>query len=230
MPSKSLLIRMVLQTAVSQAVIGAVLFLAAGDWSWPQGWAFLGEISAFSFVIGFWLAWHDPELLKARMTSPFSGGQRPADLALVIVIGVLFVAWLALMGLDAQRFMWTSAPLWARIVGAVVLGAGMVLCWETFRVNSFAAPQVRVQAERAQHVVSDGPYRYIRHPMYAGALLFFLGAPLILASLWGLAGGAILTLGLAVRAVGEEAVLRADLAGYEDYMKQVPWRIIPGIW
>ncbi len=230
MPSKSLLVAMAGQTALSLALMGTVLFLAADDWLWPQGWAFLGEVGAFSFVIGFWLAWRDPDLLKARMTSPFSGGQRMQDRVLVIAIGAAYIAWLALMGVDAVRFMWSSAPLWARIAGAVLLGAGMTLCWETFRANTFAAPQVRVQAERAQHVVSDGPYAYIRHPMYAGAVLFFLGAPLILGSLWGLAGSAALILGVALRAIGEEAVLRRDLAGYEAYMKQVPWRIVPGIW
>ena len=225
-----LLIRTVVQTVASLAVIAVILCLAGDDWLWPQAWTYIGEVTVMSLAISGWLAFNDPDLLRSRLTSPMKKGQRPFDRILVIVISLVFVGWIALMGLDARRFQWTSVPLWGQIVGAALIAACMVLTWETFRANSFAAPQVRIQAERAQTVISTGPYRYVRHPMYLGALLFFIGSPLVLGSLWGLAGSAVLTLGMAVRAVGEEQVLRAGLPGYEDYMKATPWRIIPGIW
>ena len=66
--------------------------------------------------------------------------------------------------------------------------------------------------------------------MYAGAVLYFIGAPLVMGSLWGLVGSAALAVGIAVRALGEEAVLKADLPGYADYLVKPPWRIVPGIW
>jgi protein-S-isoprenylcysteine O-methyltransferase Ste14 len=222
--------RLIIQSLISFAVQGAILFIAGDDWLWPQGWAFLGEVAAWSIAISWWLYRSDPELLKARMTSPFKAGQRSFDRVLIIAFSVLYLAWLALMGLDAHRFLWTAVPLWGQIVGALLLGIGMMLVWETFRANTFAAPQVRVQAERDQTVIDSGPYHYIRHPMYAGALLYLIGAPLIMGSLWGLAGTAVLAAGLALRILGEEKVLRAGLPGYDTYAKATPWRIIPGVW
>ncbi len=229
MPSK-LLIRAVAQTVVSLALMAVVLFLAADDWGWKQGWAYLGEIGTLSLAITLGLAKTDPDLLRQRLSSPMAKGQKPADLALGIALCILFVAWFALMGVDAQRFMWTTVPVWAQVIGAVLVGLCMGLCWETFSANRFAVAQVRVQTERSQTVITTGPYRYIRHPMYAGAVLFFIGTPLILQSLWGLAGSAALILCLALRTLGEERVLRVDLAGYADYMKATPWRIVPGVW
>jgi protein-S-isoprenylcysteine O-methyltransferase Ste14 len=222
--------RLIIQGLVSLAVQAAILFIAADDWLWAQGWAYLGEVTALSVATTWWLYRNDQDLLKARMTSPFKAGQKPFDRILIIVFGVLYVAWLALMGLDARRFLWTSVPLWAQLVGALLLGVGMMLVWETFRANTFAAPQVRVQAERGQKVIDSGPYRYVRHPMYAGMALFLIGSPLVLGSLWGLAGTAVLLLGLALRTLGEERLLRADLEGYEAYTKATPWRIVPGVW
>ena len=225
-----MLIRAIIQTVVMQAVIGAVLLGAGGDWLWPQAWAFLGETGVLSLCISVWLARRDPELLKARLTSPFKANQRAFDRAVIMVIGPLYLAWLVLIGLDAERFQWSAAPLAAQILGAALVGLGMVLGWESFRQNSFAAPQVRIQAERAQRVIDTGLYRYVRHPMYAGAVLYFIGAPLVMDSLWGLVGSAALAVGIAVRALGEEAVLKADLPGYADYLVKTPWRIVPGIW
>ncbi len=225
-----LITRAFLQTIISLVLMGLLLCWAGDDWLWPQAWTYVGETGAMSLAIGAWLAKNDPALLEARMTSPMKKGQRPFDRVLIIVIGLLFPAWLALMGLDAKRFEWTSIPLWGQIPGAVLVAACMVLCWETFRANRFAVPQVRVQQERQQTVVTTGPYRYVRHPMYSGALLYFFGVPLMLGSLWGLAGGVVLTLGLVLRALGEERVLRDGLPGYEAYMTQTPWRLVPGVW
>ena len=135
-----------------------------------------------------------------------------------------------LIALDARRFMWTSVPLAGQIAGAVLVGAGMVLVWETYRANTFATTQVRVQTERAQTVVDTGVYAYVRHPMYAGLVLYMLGTPLMLSSLWGLAAIPLLVLLLALRTLGEEQVLKADLPGYVEYMAKTPWRIVPGIW
>ena len=225
-----MLVRAIIQTLAMLVVLAAILLGAGGDWLWPQAWAFLGETGVLSLCISVWLAQHDPELLKARLTSTFKADQRPFDRAVIIAIGPLYLAWLALIGLDAERFQWSSAPLPAQIAGTALVGLGMVLAWETFRQNSFAAPQVRVQAERGQTVIDTGVYRYIRHPMYAGALLYIVGAPLVMGSLWGLVGSAVLAIGFAVRAVGEETVLKADLPGYVDYMQKTPWRLIPGVW
>ena len=89
---------------------------------------------------------------------------------------------------------------------------------------------VKLQAERAQHVISTGPYAYVRHPMYSGMALFFTGVPLLLGSWWGLAMMPLLLALLAVRIPIEERTLREGLPGYTDYTARVRYRLIPGIW
>jgi protein-S-isoprenylcysteine O-methyltransferase Ste14 len=225
-----MLVRLLIQTLVSAAVMVVVLLGAADDWSWAQGWTYMGEVFVLSIATAIWLWFNDRALLKARMSSPFKRGQRPKDLAIIAVFAVVMIGWLVLIGVDARRFMWTSTPLWAQIIGAVLIGAGMVLVWETYRANTFATTQVRVQTERAQTVVDSGPYRYVRHPMYAGMVLYLIGTPLMLSSLWGLAATPVMLVLLALRTLGEEQVLKADLPGYAEYMTNTPWRIVPGMW
>jgi protein-S-isoprenylcysteine O-methyltransferase Ste14 len=218
-----------IQTVVWFALQAALLLGIAGDWTWPQGWTYLGEVLALSGATTVGLMLNDPELLKARMSSPFKRNQRPLDLAIILVFVAAYVGWFVLIGLD-HRFLWSATPLPVQILGAVLIGVGMMLVWETFRANTFATTQVRVQAERAQTVVDSGPYAYIRHPMYAGMVLFVIGTPLMLSSLWGLAATPLLFVLLGLRTLGEEKVLKQDLAGYADYMTKTPWRIVPGVW
>ncbi len=221
--------RVVVQTVVWFAFQAVILLGAAGDWTWPQGWTYLGEVLVLSLATTIGLMLNDRQLLEARMSSPFKRNQRPADLLIIAVFAVVYVGWFVLIGLD-HRFFWTGTPLLVQILGAALIGLGMMLVWETFRANTFATTQVRVQAERAQTVIDSGPYRYIRHPMYAGMVLFVIGTPLMLGSLWGLAATLVLFVLLGLRTLGEEKVLKTDLAGYADYMTKTPWRIVPGVW
>jgi len=221
--------RIVIQTAIWFVFQAVILLGAAGDWTWPQGWTYLGEVLVLTSATTFGLMKTDPELLKARMSSPLKRNQRPKDRSIMMVFFAAYVGWFVLIGLD-HRFMWTGTPLLVEILGAALIGAGLVLVWETFRANTFATTQVRVQTERAQTVVDSGPYRYIRHPMYAGMALFVIGTALMLGSLWALAATVLLFVLLALRTLGEEQVLKQDLAGYADYMTKTPWRIVPGVW
>jgi protein-S-isoprenylcysteine O-methyltransferase Ste14 len=224
-----MLVRVLVQTAIWFALQAALLLGAAGDWSWAQGWTYLGEVLALSTATTIGLMVSDPELLKARMSSPLKRNQKPRDRAIMAVFAVVYISWFVLIGLD-HRFIWTGTPLPVQILGAVLVCAGMMLVWETFRANTFATTQVRVQSERAQTVVDSGPYRYIRHPMYAGMVVFVIGTPLMLGSLWGLGATVVLFGLLALRTLGEEDVLKQELAGYPEYMTKTPWRIVPGVW
>ncbi len=96
--------------------------------------------------------------------------------------------------------------------------------------NSFAATTIRLQTERGQTVIATGPYAVVRHPLYASTLLFMVGAPLLLGSLWGLLGLAVFIPLLGARALSEEALLTPNLAGYADYVRKVRFRLVPGVW
>ena len=206
-----------------------LLFLCAGTVAWPQAWVFVALYVGYSAATSLWLRRADPELFAERMRSPVSANQRAIDRVLATAIYLCFAAWLMAIGLDV-RFGCSHAPPWAQVLGAALIVAafwGWVL---VLRVNSFASVTVRVQQERGQVVIATGPYATVRHPMYAFALLFMLGVPLLLGSMWGVLGLVLFCPLLASRALGEEAVLMEGLPGYRDYAGQVRFRLLPGVW
>jgi protein-S-isoprenylcysteine O-methyltransferase Ste14 len=222
--------RALIQTTVWLVVLAGCLFIAAGDWRWPQAWAFLAEVGISSVIVTVWLGRHDPALLESRLSKPFHGDQQRWDRLFLAWAMLGFGGWLVLMALDARRFAFSHIPLWAEGLGAVLIALCMILVWQVFRYNTFAAPQVRIQADRGQRVISDGPYKIVRHPMYAAALLYFLGSPLLLGSWWGLLPVPFFAACLGARAVGEERMLRHALPEYDDDTRSVRFRLIPGIW
>jgi protein-S-isoprenylcysteine O-methyltransferase Ste14 len=173
-----------------------------------------------------WLLKTDPALLSERMKSPLSADQRPRDRAIIVAIMVCLCAWIVFMPLDARRFGWSHTPPWAQVIGAALI-VGAFLGWvSVLRANSSASVKVRVQRERGQTVISTGPYAIVRHPMYG----YVIGTPLLLGSLWGLLGAVVVMPLLALRALGEEAVLMDGLPGYREYAAKVRFRLVPGIW
>lgn len=219
-----------LQTLVWLACMGLLLFGPAGTLAWPAAWAYLVEIGLLSLAIGVWLARHSPDLLKERMSPFIQRGQQASDRVLIVALIGLWCGWFVLMALDAERYRWSQVPLAARAVGALWLAIAMYVVFLTMRANSFAAPVVKIQAERGHRVISDGPYAIVRHPMYAGALLLFLGTPLLLGSWWGLAAAPIMAALLCARAVMEERTLARELEGYAGYAARVRYRLIPMVW
>ncbi len=211
-------------------VFALVLFLAAGTAAWPAGWAFLILFFGFTVALSLWLLRHNPELLTERMTGIGKADQKTWDKVFFVVAELLFLAWLVVMPLDAVRFHWSHVPAWLQALGALLMLGSFYLFFLIFRENAYLSPAVRIQSERAQTVVSTGPYHYVRHPMYATALIMLVGATLLLGSWIGLLAVLVLAVGIAFRAVGEERTLRAELRGYDAYMAQVKYRLIPYVW
>lgn len=205
-----------------------ILFLLAGDWRWWEGWIFSVIFVGGSCATLLYLYFTDPALLNERYGSPVQKEQKAWDKVLLVLFFVEFLAWFAIMPLDAKRFGWTATyPLWLRVAGIVLLVAGFYGLFVALRENTFAAPVVKMQKERGQHVISTGPYAIVRHPMYAGALLMFIGGPVLLSSNFGLVFGFVLIITIAIRSLGEEAMLKEELTGYREYMRTVRWRMIP---
>jgi protein-S-isoprenylcysteine O-methyltransferase Ste14 len=218
------------QIAGMLVVFALALFLAAGTIAWPAGWIFLVLFFGFTIAISRWLLRHNPGLLTERMTGIGKPDQKTWDKVFFGVANLFFLAWLVLMPLDAVRFHWSQMPGWLQVVGAVLLLCSFYLFFLTFRENSYLSPAVRVQTDRGQTVVATGPYHYVRHPMYATAIIFLVGTTLLLGSWYGLVLGLLLVVAIALRAVQEERTLRAELPGYDAYMAQVRYRLVPYVW
>ena len=206
-----------------------VPFIAAGTLFWFYGWIFLILLYIFSFVTLLWVLRHNPELIKERVIL-FKPDEPTWDKAYMILLFILVSIWWISIPLDAVRFHWSQMPTWLHVAGAIVLSCSFYLLYLTFRENPYASSAVHIQEDRGQTVVSTGPYRYVRHPMYAAGLLFFLGSGFLLGSWIGVLLGLPLVGILARRAVGEERVLQKGLKGYDAYMAQVRWRLIPHVW
>jgi protein-S-isoprenylcysteine O-methyltransferase Ste14 len=214
---------------ISFLLMALALFLAAGTIAWPAGWIYLSLLFGWLLVGIVLLLKYNPGLLeeRLRLSQP---NQKAWDRVFLLLFELFLFAWLVLMALDAVRFHWSQMPRVLQVVGAVTLVASFLLISLTFRENAFLSPTVRIQQERGQTVISTGPYHFVRHPMYAGGLLLFLGTPLLLGSWYGLVLVLILIPAGAMRAVLEERVLREELPGYATYMAQVKYRLIPFVW
>jgi protein-S-isoprenylcysteine O-methyltransferase Ste14 len=210
-------------------LFGLALFVPAGNVRWVAGWIYLILYFGFVTAITAWLFGYDRELLKERMTV-FTPDQKVWDRALMQLVGILFIVWILLMPLDAVRFRWSHMPPWLQMVGAAFLVCSFYIFYLAMRTNPYLSPVVRIQEDRSQRVVNTGPYRYVRHPMYSGAIFFIEGTALLLGSWYGLFFGLTLVCVIARRAMLEEETLRSELEGYNAYMGRVRYRLIPGIW
>jgi protein-S-isoprenylcysteine O-methyltransferase Ste14 len=223
-----MMFRMVIQLALWLLSMALVLIFAAGDPSWTAAWAFLCEVGLLSLAVGVALNARDPGLLAERLKSPFQRDQLGWDRRFMVAVLVGFYLWLALMGLDAWRLRWSHLPQPMQGVGVLLVAATFAVSWLTFRANHFAVTTVKLQA--GQSVIDSGPYTMVRHPMYAGAMAFFIGVPLMLGSWVGLALAPLFIVAMATRAIGEERLLHDKLPGYADYAARVRYRFVPKVW
>lgn len=217
-------------TGLYLLVFPALLLVLSGDWYWVEAWVFTVIYIVLCIATVVYLYFNDPALLKERYQGAFQKGQKKWDKIFLSVFVTLYFLSFVVMPLDARRFHWSPQfPFWLETAGALLLTASFLIIFEVFRENTFAAPVVRIQEERHQKVVSTGLYGVVRHPMYVGATMLFLGVPLLLGSLYGLVTGLIMTVLIAARSVGEEKALKEELPSYADYMRRVRWRLIPFI-
>jgi Putative protein-S-isoprenylcysteine methyltransferase len=223
--------REIIKQCTSLTIWIALFIFLSGNWLWIAGWIFGLWFVALSMSRTVYLYRKDPELLKERSMKPGTGNQMKWDKYLMYIIGAVFVAWFLIMPLDAERFAWTTGfPMWLKAVGGVLLIISFFFSYRAYTDNTFLSPLVRIQTERKQQVVSTGVYGFVRHPLYLGDILFFVGTPLLLGSKYGFILGVVMLLVIAVRIIGEEKMLVEDLDGYVDYQNKVKSRLIPFLW
>ena len=221
--------KLLLQNVLWVAGLGAVLLLPAGTLHWPAAWLYLATTAVLGLAGGLWLAKVDPALLDERMRPIMQEGQPAADKKFMLACGCAALVWFVVLGVD-HRLHGPQLPLAVQALGYLLLLAATFFMLHVVRENTFAAPVVKVQAERGHRVIDSGPYAWVRHPMYSGAVLYFVAIALLLGSLWGVALTPVFFVLFSIRAGLEERTLTGGLPGYADYVARVRYRLVPGVW
>jgi len=169
----------------------------------------------------------DPELINKR--GKVAKNVKKWDRILMTLYTITLAVMPIVAGLDAVRFGWSvMSPYWM-ILGFVLFIFAFIFGTRAMMANTHFETYVRIQDERDHKPISEGPYRIIRHPGYAGAILMFLGTPFILSSWWSFIPCAMMTLLFIIRTYKEDQTLQDELPGYKEYTQQVRYRLLPGI-
>jgi protein-S-isoprenylcysteine O-methyltransferase Ste14 len=213
---------------VELAIAGGVLFGFAGRVDWPAAWLILLLFAVHLVVSGWGLFRRDPELLKERLTT--ASNVPHWDLLIWRGNRISLVLFLATAALDAGRFGWSTMPMIVRAIGTAAVVAAVAVIWWCGAANRFLSGRSRIQSERGHAVVQHGPYRFVRHPLYATRIVSIVGTALTLGSWIALVPAALNALLLVVRTSLEDRLLTTELPGYREYAKHVPARLVPGLW
>jgi protein-S-isoprenylcysteine O-methyltransferase Ste14 len=222
--------RVVIQLVIVVVVAPLLPMIISGDWGWWQGWVY-AVVTILSFVVSRLIVRRvHPDLIQERARFMDAKDTKPWDkvLAPMLALGSILIAIVA--GLD-RFYGWSSAfPVWVNVAALIVIVLGYTFSSWALIVNRFFSGTVRIQTERGHHVVTDGPYRLVRHPGYAGALLGFVLIPLLLDSLWALLPAGLLVAVVVIRTALEDRTLQAELPGYAEYAQKTRYRLVPGVW
>lgn len=221
---KALFGQAVCKFAAGAVLVGALLFLSAGTWRWPNGWLLMGILFVPMFFAGIVLMFKNPELLRSRLNAK---EKQPEQSLVVKLSGLMFVLGFAAAGLGF-RFGWNILPEWVSWAAAAVFLSSYILYAEVLRENTYLSRTVEVQ--EGQKVIDTGLYGVVRHPMYAATLLLFLSMPLVLGSPISFAVFLAYPAIIAKRIRNEEEVLERELEGYAAYKRRVKHKVIPFVW
>jgi protein-S-isoprenylcysteine O-methyltransferase Ste14 len=206
------------------ALPGALLFASAGRTNLPWFWAYLGTFATASLV-GLVLV--DPSLIRERIR-PGPGGQ---DYAGVLVAVPAWASQHVLAGLDIGRYHWSdTVPAAVQAIGLLTMAAALAVVVWAMAVNRFFSSVIRIQTDRGHHLVTSGPYAWVRHPAYAVSPFIFVGTGLALGSWIAALLGLFMTPPIVRRTAQEDRVLRERLQGYGAYAETVRYRLLPAVW
>ncbi len=208
-------------------VMGPLLFSIAGTVYYWQAWVYLGVFFGPALLITAYLMKKDPALLKRRLSAGPTAEKEKTQKIVILWTSAAFIASLVVPALD-YRFRWSNMPSYAVVSGEILMVLCFYVCFLVYKENPFASATIEVAKD--QKVISTGPYAIVRHPMYSGGALLFIGTPLALGSYWGLLAFVGAMPALVWRLLDEEKFLANNLPGYIDYCAKVRWRLIPGIY
>ena len=206
------------------ALVGALIFLPAGTFSYLNGWLLMGILFVPMFLAGIVMMFKNPDLLKSRLNAK----EKQQEQSLVVKLsGLMFLSGFIVAGLGV-RFHWYVLPIGVVVGAAVVFLVAYILYAEVLRENTYLSRTIEVQEN--QKVIDTGLYGIVRHPMYATTLLLFLSMPIVLGSVYAFLIFLAYPFIIAKRIKHEEKFLEEELDGYRDYKRKVKFRLIPFIW
>jgi protein-S-isoprenylcysteine O-methyltransferase Ste14 len=216
-----------MSSVLSLALMALALFWPAGTFDYWQAWTFFGIFVGLSVLYMVYVGLTNPAVLRRRMNAGPQHETRPVQKVVIAGVGMAFFALLIVSALD-RRFGWSHVPTAWVVVGNLLTWTGLGIAMVVTTQNNYAAANITVEAEQA--VVSTGLYGVVRHPMYFGALIMFIGVPLALGSYWGLVVVPLSAILYAFRIFDEEKALTEELTGYREYTEKVHSRLVPGVW
>jgi protein-S-isoprenylcysteine O-methyltransferase Ste14 len=222
--------RVVLQVLLFVVLGPCLPLLLSGNWGWREAWLYAAALIVSFAVSRLLAARRHPDLLAERARFMEHPDAKPWDRVLAPLIGLGSVLILVVAGLD-QRLDWSPGfGLQAEVVALLAILAGLALGSYALVENRFFSGVVRIQFDRGHQVVSGGPYRWVRHPGYVGAILLYAATPVFLDSQWALLPALAFSASLVLRTALEDRTLQAELPGYREYAQTVRFRLLPGIW
>ena len=207
--------------------LAALLFIPAWTLDYWQAWLFMAVFVCTSGAITVYLAIRDPKLLERRVNVGPRAENEPAQKIIMLLATLGFIVTIVFPVLD-HRFGWSAVPASVSVLGDALIALAFLFIFFVFRQNSYGASTIQIA--EGQTVISTGPYAFVRHPMYAGALVMLIGTPLALGSWWGLFAVLLILPVLIWRLLDEERFLRQNLSGYAEYQTKVKYRLLPFIW
>ncbi len=227
--------RMITPRVIIQLLFFIVVFpflplLISRDWDWWEAWVF-AIINILGFIISrLVVARRHPDMIAERARTTQHEDTQPWDKRLAPFLGIGAILVMLVIGLDALLDWSPSFSLPVKIIALMVILLGYALGSYALIENRFFSGVVRLQTDRGHQVVSSGPYRWLRHPGYAGALLTYLATPLFLDSSWAFLPTVFVVILMIIRTSFEDRFLQDQLEGYRDYAKRVRYRLLPGVW
>lgn len=229
MAEKGFVAKIIARFVLGLVFIGAILFGTAGTFNWTEAWIYIAIQFGWSAGLSVYLWNHDPDLLRDRLkfTKKSAKGW---DKVMTFASMPFYAAYLVIPGLDAVRYQWSHVPLWAKAACFIVIVASFMWISWIMKENTYLSRFVEIQEDRGHKVITTGPYRFVRHPMYIGASIMLVSLPIALGSLYALIPTAFCIIFMLVRTVLEDRTLHKELEGYAEYAKRTRYRLIPGVW
>jgi len=212
-------------------LIPAVLLICGGDLGWWQAWLYALLIVSAGLGSRIWAEHRHPGLMAERQNADSIQSAKAWDKVLAPLMAVSIGFPLVIVaGLDHRHGWSPEFPTWIIALGFVLILFGYAFASWALAENRFFSSVVRIHSDRGHVVCDSGPYRIVRHPGYAGNIPPLLGLALSLGSIWTLIPAAVALIVTVIRTALEDRTLQAELPGYRDYVRRVPYRLIPGVY